>query len=277
MNTYFNAITGFWTGLPGTPEQHTTYFPSAQEEVNAVRVALDVGYTVFDTAEKYRDGLSESFLGEGLKQSAADRSKLHIVSKVLPSHAQTKEQIIKSCQASLRRVNCDYFDTYLLHWRQPITMPLEPVIEGFLELQRMGLIKNYGVSNFTRLGGMLEWQRIEKSLTDQRIKINQVHYSLGNREIEKDMIPHCSNTGVTIMAHSVLNPLRNKNLLTNEKYLAIANAHGYNPSQLAIAWTLRQPNIMSLVRSTKPDRIKSNWDAQFIPLTEDVLKDLETI
>ncbi len=273
MENYFNnQVLGFGTGLPGTPTKPVIGpLPSAEDEINAVKTALDIGYTVFDTAEKYRDGKSETWLGDGL--SGTDRSKLHIVSKVLPVNATTKEQVIKSCEASLSRVRCDYFDTYLLHFRQPFTMPLEPVVEGFLELQHRGLIKNYGTSNFTRMIALLDWAKADAKLGG-KMKVNQVHYSITNREIEGPVLDYHNKNNIATMAHSIINPLRNDSITTDIRFTSVANKHGYNPYQLAIAWALRNNNMLGLVRSTKPDRIKLNWEAQFIKLTNEVIEEL---
>ena len=111
-------------------------------EIAALRRGLDIGMTLIDTAEMYADGDAEILVGEAIE---GRRDQVFLVGKVLPHHA-TREGTVRACQGSLRRLNTDWIDLYLLHWRGAV--PLADTLEGFESLQAAGLIRHWGVSNF---------------------------------------------------------------------------------------------------------------------------------
>lgn len=272
MSNYFNTQVGFGTsGLAdsGLPAQWAV-------GKSAMHHALAVGYKVFDTAEMYGDGQAETMIGEVLAESNK-RDQLHIVSKVLPKNAGTKESIIASCKASIQRMNCDYIDTYLLHWREPVGLPLQPVIEAFLELQHQGLIKKYGVSNFNSQLSLNEWMQYESQLgTTEHIVANQVHYSLSKRSPESHLRELHKTFNITMMAYSPLSNGRN-NILKNTEFFNLAERYNYNPTQLAVAWTIRNPGIITIPRSKQHSHIEDNLASAKLQLSEEILNELDQL
>jgi len=266
MSNYFNTQIGFGTANLGNTLEPTTW----NNDLDAILCAIDTGYKVIDTAEMYGDGKTEILIGKAFEK--VSRDGLHIVSKVLPSNARTKEDVVAACERSIRRMGCDYIDTYLLHWRDSETMPLQPVVEGFAELKQRGLIKNYGVSNFPKRW-MVEWKEIEKQLeVESTIVTNQVRYHLENRDAEKYYMDWQHEQNITTMAFS---PLGNGSIFKNMSFVDVAQRYGYLPAQLAIAWTIRNPMVMAIPKSSKKDRIKRNFDAQKIELSPEILAELE--
>jgi len=272
MSNHFNTQIGFGTsGLLGIdkPDQRSI-------GKSAMHHALAVGYKVFDTAEMYGNGNAETMIGEVLAETGK-RDQLHIVSKVLPKNATTKESIIASCKVSIQRMNCEYIDTYLLHWRAPDNLPLQPVIEAFLELQSQGLIKKYGVSNFNSLRSLTEWTKCENQLgTTEYIVANQVHYSLSKRAPEIDLAELHKTFNITMMAYSPLSNGRN-NILKNSSFLDLAAKYNYNPAQLALAWTIRNPGVIAIPRSNKHKHIEANLMSMGLQLNKEVLDELDQL
>ena len=266
---YFNTQIGFGTADLGNSKDPSKW----NYEKSAMRFAMDLGYTVFDTAEMYGDGKTETMLGEAIIESGK-RDSLHIVSKVLPTNAISKASIINSCRLSIKRLQCDYIDTYLIHWRNPDSLELGHIVEAFTELQQMGLIKKFGVSNFGR-GWLEEWKSFEKQLGSDQFVTNQVHYSVSERKPET-YLHWLADNNATLMAYSPLNNTRNK-ILNNVRYLNVAEAHGYNPAQLAVAWTTQRPNVIVIPRSTNAKHIEQNFFAPTLKLTAEVLKDLDNL
>ncbi len=266
MSNHFNTQIGFGTSNLGNSLEPAQW----NKDLAAMRYAIDVGYTVFDTAEMYGDGKTETMLGQALVDSGK-RDSLHIVSKVLPKNALTKEDVFAACERSIKKLKCGYIDTYLLHWREG-TMPLEPAIEAMLELQSKGFIKSYGVSNFKKYS-LNEWKMIEKKLgASSSYATNQIRYSVLEREVETDVIPWLKENNVTIMAHS---PLKNGYIFKDKLFIDIAQRYGYLPAQLAIAWTMRDPSVISIPRSSDPVRIKRNFDSQKLTLNNEILSELD--
>lgn len=272
MSSHFNTQIGF--GTSGLAEITAPFLWSLGK--SAMHHALEIGYKVFDTAEMYGNGRAETMIGEVLAESKK-RDQLHIVSKVLPKNATTKESIIASCKSSIQRMNCDYIDTYLLHWREPNGLPLQPIIEAFLELQQLGLIKKYGVSNFNSQRSLKEWAHNESQLgTTEHVVANQVHYSLSKRAPETHLVELHKELNITMMAYSPLTNGRN-NILTNGDFIGLAEKHSYNPAQLALAWTTRNPGIIAIPRSNKHKHIEDNLSSAKLQLNSEILNELDRL
>jgi len=154
---------------------------SESDEVKAIEAAIQMGYRLIDTAEMYASGNAESLIGKALKIAGhSKRDQLQIVSKVLPSNASTKGTVA-ACEASIKRMGCDYIDCYLLHWQG--SHSYEATIEGFLKLYERGLIRSYGISNFDTLD-LQKWIATENRIgAHERAVCNQVYYALNVREI----------------------------------------------------------------------------------------------
>ncbi len=265
MSNHFNTQIGFGTSNIGNslePEQWN-------RDMKAVRHAIEVGYKVIDTAEMYGDGKTEILIGKVLEETR-NRDQLHIVSKVLPKNALTVQGVIDACHRSIRRMNCDYINTYLLHWREG-PMPLEQVVDAMLELKSKGLIKHYGVSNF-KTNGLNTWSAIEKSRgVEPGIATHQIRYALTFREPEKEVLPWNNQHNITTMAWG---PLGKGSIFKEHAFTDIAQRYGYIPSQLALAWTMLNPMVIAIPKSSDPLRIERNFKSQFTRLHDEIVGEL---
>src|SRR6267143_4835478 len=149
------------------------------DEVEALRLGIDLGMTLIDTAEMYGDGGTEKVVADAI---AGQRDRVFVVTKAYPHNASSTE-LPKACERSLKRLRIDVVDLYLLHWRGDV--PLEETMETFEKLRDAGKIRRWGVSNFD-LDDM-------KELNDEKKRsacsANQVLYNLENRDIEFDLLP----------------------------------------------------------------------------------------
>jgi diketogulonate reductase-like aldo/keto reductase len=244
----------------------------AKAECAAIRHALEVGYRLIDTAEMYADGVAESLVSKALGPFASNRrTEVTLVSKVLPHHAD-KRGTIKACEASLRRMQCDYLDHYLLHWQG--SHSYESTIEGFLTLQERGLIRHFGVSNFDRQA-LQSWRAAEENVgSTSHCQSNQVYYALNQRGIEFDLLPAMNTFNVALMAYS---PLGTGNLTQHAGLSLLAAEHGFTSAQLALAWILRHPYAVAIPKSTQLTRIEENWQAHQIQLSASTLTQLDAL
>jgi diketogulonate reductase-like aldo/keto reductase len=225
----------------------------------ALRSALELGYTHFDTAEMYAAGHCEELLGSAIRESGRDRATLFITSKVLPEHLAYQE-ILDACERSLRRLLCGFIDLYLIHWPAP-RMRLAETFRALNHLVREGKVRHLGVSNFdVRL---LE-QAQQESATS--IVTNQVPYSLSDRSyVENGVLGYCQRNGILLTAYS---PLDVGKLRVGPDLAAIASARGATPQQIALAWLCTQPGVITIPMSLDARHQKQNLAAADILLTE---------
>ena len=244
----------------------------AKIECTAISHALEIGYRLIDTAEMYADGTAESLVGKALGSFASSRrTEVTLVSKVLPHHAD-KRGTIKACEASLRRMQCDYLDHYLLHWQG--SHSYESTIEGFLTLQERGLIRHFGVSNFD-LKALQSWRKAEGNVgSPSQCQSNQVYYALNERGIEFDLLPAMEKQAIALMAYS---PLGTGNLARHPGLSLLAAEQGLTAAQLALAWILRHPHAVAIPKSTHLDRVEENWRTSQIQLSAATLSQLDAL
>jgi diketogulonate reductase-like aldo/keto reductase len=233
-----------------------------EEEVEALRTGIDLGMTLIDTAEMYGDGSAEELIAEAVGNR---RKEVYLVSKVLPQNASMRGTIA-ACEASLRRLNTDHLDLYLLHWRGSI--PLEETFEAFQLLKQSGKILDYGVSNFD-LSDMEEALRIPGG---DKIVTNQVLYNLMRRGIEWDLLPWSQENKIPIMAYS---PVERGRLFHNSALKLIAERHGVTPAQVALAWVLRQKGVIAIPKASKPSHVIDNRAALEMKLTVEDFRELD--
>lgn len=231
------------------------------QELDAVRHALALGYPMIDTAEMYGEGVAEEIVGEAL---AGNRQRPFIVSKVYP-HNATRSGTIAACERSLKRMGLDRIDLYLLHWRGGVR--LAETFEAFHRLREAGKIADFGVSNFD-LADMEEAARLDNGLTAS----NQVLYCLSRRGPEFDLLPWMRERSIPLMAYS---PLDQGRLLQKAPLEKIAAELRCTPAQLAIAWLLAQPNVVTIPKSSTRDRVEENLGALDVTLTPEVLAELD--
>jgi diketogulonate reductase-like aldo/keto reductase len=231
------------------------------QELDAVKYALELGYPMVDTAEMYGDGEAEEIVGEAL----AGRGKLpFIVSKVYP-HNASRKGTVAACERSLKRLGIERIDLYLLHWRGGAR--LEETFEAFHRLREAGKIADFGVSNFD-LGDMQDAARLDKGVTGS----NQVLYCLSRRGPEFDLLPYMRKRTIPLMAYS---PLDQGGLLGKPALKKLAQEVGCTPAQLALAWVLAQPGVVTIPKSSTRERVKENLGAVEIKLSAHVLAELD--
>lgn len=223
-------------------------------EADALRLGIDLGMTLIDTAEMYADGGAEEVVGQAI---AGRRDEVFLVTKVVPSNA-SRRGVEAACARSLRRLRTDVIDLYLLHWQGGV--PVAETVEGFEALRRDGRIRAWGVSNFDAddmdaLGGACA--------TDQ------VLYHPGARAIEFDLLPWCAERGMAVMAYSPVG--QGGRLLTSAALTGVAARHGVTPPQAAIAWGLRHPHVVSIPKASDPAHVRQNAAAAGVSLTAEDL------
>jgi diketogulonate reductase-like aldo/keto reductase len=224
-------------------------------EVAALRLALEIGYRVVDTAEMYGEGGAEEVLGQALAESlrggALSREQLFIVSKVYPHHA-SRAGIQAACDRSLRRLGLDRIDLYLLHWPGP--HPLGETVAGFEALQAQGRIGHWGVSNFDT-DEMIE---LSAAPGGPRCAANQVYYSPSTRGAEFDLLPWQRERSMPLMAYC---PLDQGGLAQDAVLQAIAERHRASASQVALAWLIGRGGVMPIPKASSEPHLRANLAA----------------
>ncbi len=234
----------------------------------SLRQALEMGWRVVDTAEMYGDGGAEEVTGTALaeaQRAGVPRGELFVVSKALPEHAGARA-LQAACEASLRRLQLDHIDLYLLHWRGGV--PLAETVRGFEQLQRRGLIRMWGVSNFD-LDDMRELGAVPGG---KACATNQVYYSLSQRGVEHDLLPWQRVQQMPLMAYS---PFEQGELVDHAGLRPVAERHRATPAQVALAWLLRQPGVMAIPKAGNALHLRHNWAAQQLQLTTEDLAELD--
>src|SRR5437016_5022268 len=234
----------------------------AAEERAALKLGIDLGMTLIDTAEMYGSGGAEEIVADAAQ---GQRDRLFIVSKVLPSNASQKG-VIEACERSLRRLKTDRIDLYLLHWRGSV--PLAETLAGFARLQRDGKIRHHGVSNFD-LDDMQEWFALAGG---DSVAANQILYNLSRRGPEFELIPWCRERQIAIMAYT---PLEQGRMLGNRALGEVAARHGVSPAQVALAWLLRQDGMIVIPKATQAAHVRDNRAAVDLVLDADDLAALD--
>lgn len=235
-----------------------------KEELDSLKAGISAGMTLLDTAEMYGDGKAEELLGEAIKDF--DRSGLFLVSKVYPHNAGRKN-IFKSCIRTLERLNTDYLDLYLLHWRGDI--PLSETVECMEQLKKEGKIKRWGVSNFDT-ADMKELWSIPGG---NNCQINQVLYHVASRGIEYDLIPWLEEYKVPVMAYCPLAQAGDlkRGLYENPVLIRIADAHQCTVSNTLLAFVIRSKNVVAIPRTGNKEHALDNAKAWEVELTKDEL------
>ena len=231
-------------------------------ELAAIRLGLDLGITLIDTAEMYGDGNSEELIAEAIE---GRREEVFLVSKVLPQNA-THRGTIKACEGSLRRLKTDRLDLYLLHWREKL--PLEGTLSAFERLVQDGKIRYWGVSNFD----VADMEELVELSGGSKVTTNQALYNLTRRGIEFDLMPWCRERKVPIMAYS---PIEQGRLLKKAVLKKIASRHGVTPSQVALAWGLRHDDVIAIPKAAKPEHVQDNHRALDLRLSKQDFLELD--
>ena len=218
--------------------------------VEALRLGLDLGMTHIDTAELYGDGRVEELVAEAI---TGRRDEVFLASKVMPSNASF-EGTLRACERSLKRLRTDWLDLYMLHW--PGNHPIRETMRAMEKLVDEGLIRFIGVSNFD----VEDLMAAESALRNERMASNQVLYHLGDRGIERRLLPYCARREIAVVAYS---PFGHGNFPSPDsiggRVLAeIAERHGRTPRQVALNFLTRHPSVFTIPKTTRPERVREN-------------------
>jgi myo-inositol catabolism protein IolS len=268
------------------------------EVIQALRAAFDAGITTFDTAEVYGNGYSEQIVGQAL---AEVRDRAVIATKVFANHLKY-QQVIDACEGSLKNLKTDYIDLYQIHWPAGSfnneVVPIEETMRALNDLKQQGKIRAIGASNFSR-------DQLAEAAQYGRIDSLQPPYNLFWRGIEQDAMPYCVENNISILAYSPLaqglltgkfradhqfeeGDIRNKNkLFQGEHYqrdqqaLAklrpIADRNQCSMAQLALAWTIAQPQVSAIAGARNSDQAVQNAKAAEIQLSDSDLAEIDAI
>jgi len=231
-------------------------------EIAAVSHALATGYRLIDTAEMYGDGGAEKIIGTALQGfGVARRPELFIVSKVLPGNA-SRAGTIRACEASIARMGCDYLDLFLLHWRG--AQPFRETLRAFQDLRQRGLVRHFGVSNFD-VDDLSVWLETERALgIEPGMACNQLFYCLEARAIDFSQLAWQRKQRIQTMAYS---PLGQGSLARHPTLQQIGRARGISAAQVALAWAIREPDVVAIPKSVHPARIEENLAAAQVQLS----------
>ncbi|MNO23051.1 2,5-diketo-D-gluconic acid reductase A [compost metagenome] len=266
MNTNISGTTTLKDGTALTTMGQGTWNmgdnkAARDEEIAALRLGVELGMNLIDTAEMYGEGRSEELVGEAIR---GIRDQVFLVSKVYPHNAGL-DRITRSCEESLKRLGTDHLDLYLLHWRGKV--PLEETVAGMEELVASGKIARWGVSNLDT-EDMKELLRIPGG---DRCAVNQVLYHLGSRGIEHELRPWQRTHKIPVMAYSPLaqaGTLR-KGLAENETVREIAQIHGATPLQIMLAWSIREGDVIAIPKASNRAHVTENAAAAKIRLSDE--------
>lgn len=235
------------------------------EEAAALRLGLDLGMTLIDTAEMYGDGAAEEVVADALD---GQRDRAFIVSKVYPQNA-TRRGVPAACERSLKRLRTDCIDLYLLHWRGGT--PLAETVEAFEALRRAGKIRFWGVSNLD----MDEMEELHAVPDGRNCATDQVLYNPAARGIEFDLLPWCAARAMPVMAYSPVG--QGGSLLRSPALGPVARKHNATAAQVAIAWTLRRDGVISIPKAGDAAHVRQNAAAAELTLDADDLAAIDAM
>lgn len=227
-----------------------------RDEIDSLRLGLDLGMTLVDTAEMYGDGEAERIVGRALEDR---RDAAFLVSKVYPWNA-SRHGTIAACEASLQRLGTDRLDLYLLHWRGE--HPLEDTVAGFEALRAAGKIGAWGVSNFD----VADMEELLALPGGENCAVNQVLYNLSRRGIEHDLLPWCQAHAIPVMAYS---PIEQGRLVHHPELIRVAKAYQATPAQVALAFLLERDGVIAIPKSANPARVRENRDAVDLDISDE--------
>ena len=236
--------------------------------LRALRSALDIGYRHFDTAEMYASGHSEELLGQAVHESGIPRDELFIASKVNASHLRYND-VLHACENSLRHLGMGYLDLYLIHWPSG-SIPLKETFRALNQLVREGRVRHVGVSNFD-----LRLLKQAQAESEEPIFTDQVPYSLSDRSyVRNGVLEYCQEKNILLTAYS---PVEEGRMRVNSTLQAIADAHAATPYQIALAWLVLQPRVITIPMSYNPEHIAENFVAADINLSDSEIERLNRL
>jgi diketogulonate reductase-like aldo/keto reductase len=239
-----------------------------KRSLTSLRSALELGYRHFDTAEAYASGHSEELLGQAIHASGISREELFITSKVDPANLR-QQDVLHACEKSLRRLGMEYLDLYLIHWPSS-SIPLDESFRGLNQLLREKKIRHIGVSNFN-----VRLLKLARAESEAPILTDQVPYSLTNRSyVRNGVLEYCQQNEILLTAYS---PVEKGRMRANPTLKAIADAHGATIYQIALAWLVSQPRVITIPMSLDAEHQAENLAAAEIELTREEIEQLNEL
>jgi diketogulonate reductase-like aldo/keto reductase len=239
--------------------------PAARaEEIATLRLGLDRGATLIDTAEMYGEGRAEELVGEAIQ---GRRDEVFVVTKIYP-HNATRRGVPQACDRSLQRLGTDRIDLYLLHWRGGV--PLDETVEAFAALQRAGKIRHYGVSNLD----LSDMRELLESPAGGALQTDQLLYNLTRRGLEYDLLPWLREHRIPIMAYS---PIEEGRLLSQPQLVEFAGRCAMTPAQVALSWLLARDDVIAIPKTGRRARLLENLAALEQPLDAAQLTELDRL
>ncbi len=235
--------------------------------IEALKLGLDLGMSLIDTAEMYAAGHSEELVSRALE---GRRSSAFVASKVSPSHFAF-DDVTRSARMSLKRLGVEQIDLYQLHWPNP-KIPITETMRAMEKLVNDGLIKRIGVSNFS----INQMREAQQALSKEQIVSNQVEYSLLERSVEYEIVPYCANQGITVIAYSPLAQGRIPMGL-GRSFVAldqVASRVRMSRTQVALSWLLHHDRVVVIPKAVKREHLKENADVGELKLNDE---DYETL
>lgn len=253
----------------GTWKMGGGMYPDSSQDGRALRAleaALELGYTHIDTAEMYAGGHTEELVGQAIR--GRERRELFITTKVQPSNLRSKD-VLRSLDGSLKRLGVEYIDLYLIHWPSR-SIPLSESFKALNQAVRDGRVRHLGVSNFA-----LDEMNEAQSLSETPIVTNQVPYSLYTRRYARNgVLDYCQQHGIALTAYS---PVEEGGLRRNDTLARIAGQHNASPYQVALAWLVQQPMVITIPMSQNRQHLVENLDAVEIKLSSDEMEQLNRL
>ncbi len=231
------------------------------DEMAALRLGVELGMTLIDTAEMYGDGAAETLVGDALGDV---RDEVFLVSKAYPQNA-SRRRLADACEASLRRLGTDRLDLYLLHWRGSV--PLAETVEAMEALRSAGKIRHWGVSNLDT-ADMTELV----AAGGDGCATDQILYNLTRRGPEHDLLPWLADHAMPVMAYS---PVEQGRLIADPALGRVAETIGATPAQVALAWTLRRDGMFAIPKAGTVAHVRENRAAADLILSDADLAALE--
>ena len=233
------------------------------DEVAALRLGIDLGMTLIDTAEMYGEGGAEEVVADAI---GGQRDRVFVVTKVY-LHNASRTKLPKACERSLKRLRIDAIDLYLLHWRGSV--PLAETVEAFEKLRVAGKIRHWGVSNFD----VEDMKELLATANGSACAANQVLYHVGERAIESDLLPWSQKNKMPIIAYSPVG--HGRGLLENPTLKKIAKRHDATPAQIALAWVLREPDVIAIPKASSEKHVRDNAKSIQIKLTNEDFAEID--
>ena len=238
-----------------------------QRAVEALKLGLDLGLTHIDTAEMYGNGRAQELAAMALGNR---RNRVFLVSKVLPSNA-SYDGTLRACERSLKRLRIDYLDLYLLHWSS--YHPIQETMRAMETLVNQGCTRFIGVSNLD----LDELKEAQQALRHERIACNQVLYHLGDRGIERRLIPYCTEQQIAVVAYSPFGHSRfpSPSSRGGRVFADIAEKHGRTARQVVLNFLTRHSGVFTIPKASRNEHVRENSESMGWKLSSGDLEAIE--